>query len=221
MLTARYRRDYEGEFVVTKTSWSGGLKTQQRAWIPNQITNHHASPRAACIGSDVDRDQFDFTRLQRHRGGLLGSLKLQTYGTGHIALQMPLDFAAETNEQTLQQLVDQKYHENHIVYTSPRRCLNHPGMFYPVPYGPVLIPQVLAVYLAAFDDHREIFLLGYHRDAPAGSQAFMQQMQQVFDAYTDTVFTAVGRKTQVPEAWLEQNNLRHMTYREFFSYCDV
>jgi hypothetical protein len=221
MLTARYRRDYEGEFVVTQTTWSGGRKTQQRAWIPNQITNRHVSQRAACIGSDVDLDQFDFARLQKHRGGLLSSLRLQTYGTGHIALQMSLDFTAETNEETLQQLVDQQYCKNHIVYTSPRRCLTHPGMFYPVPYGPILLPPVLAVYLAAFDDHREVFLLGYHRDTPAGSQAFTQQMQQVFEAYTDTVFTVVGRKTQVPESWLEQHNLRHMSYRDFFSYCDV
>jgi hypothetical protein len=80
MIREQYRSDYEGEFVITESRWSGGKKTQNREWVPNPIKNQHISGRAACIASDVDKERFDYTRLQRHKGGLLGSKKLQTYG---------------------------------------------------------------------------------------------------------------------------------------------
>ena len=93
MITERYRKDYTGEFIILNTAWAGGKKRTQREWMPNPIENHHISGRAACIGSSVDKLEFDFTILQRHKGGLLGSKKLQTYGVGEIAKQMRLDFA--------------------------------------------------------------------------------------------------------------------------------
>ena len=77
-MEARYRTDYAGEFVILESKWAGGKKEETREWIPNPIENHHLSGRAAVIGSNIDKWQFDYTRLQRHRGGLLGSKKLQT-----------------------------------------------------------------------------------------------------------------------------------------------
>ena len=100
-MQARYRTDYAGEFVITETRWTGGRKTQTREWVPNPIENHHISGRAVCIGSDFDAYRFNHVRLQRHRGGLLGSKKLQTYGVGDIAVAMRLDFAVETRAAQL------------------------------------------------------------------------------------------------------------------------
>jgi hypothetical protein len=74
MITARYRTDYDGEFIVTQSTWSGGKKRQKREWVANPIKNQHISGRAVCIASDHDLPNFDYTRLQRHRGGLLGTL---------------------------------------------------------------------------------------------------------------------------------------------------
>ena len=79
-MEARFRVDYAGEFVITGSTWGSGKKTETREWIANPIENQHISGRAACIGSAFDQGTFDYTRLQRHRGGLLGSKKLQTYG---------------------------------------------------------------------------------------------------------------------------------------------
>ena len=75
-MTPQYRRDYAGEFVILNSTWSGGRKQQEREWIANPIENHHISGRAACIGDPFDQSQFDYTRLQKHRGGLLGSKKI-------------------------------------------------------------------------------------------------------------------------------------------------
>ena len=129
-MQARYRTDYAGEFVILETKWSAGKKSEQREWIPNPIENHHLSGRAACIGSTLDLYRFDYTRLARHRGGLLGSKKLQTYGTGIVAQQMRLDFAVETDLTNINKLLETNYQTDNIVYTSPRYCAANPGKFY-------------------------------------------------------------------------------------------
>ena len=101
-MEARYRQDYPGEFVITESKWSGGKKHEKREWIANPIVNQHLSGRAVAIGSSDDQERFDYRVLATHRGGLLGSLKLQTYGTAKIALQMRLDFTVDTDYNNLQ-----------------------------------------------------------------------------------------------------------------------
>lgn len=217
----RYRSDYSGEFVILETRWAQGKKEQKREWIANPIENHHISGRAACIGSDVDLNRFNYTILQRHRGGLLGSKKLQTYGVGKIAQSMRLDFTVETNSSNLKQLVDTNYSENNIVYTTPRNCITYPGQFYLIPYTPRLPDLALSLYLAAFDEHKEIFLLGYNIETPAPTNTWYEQVKSVFDTYSGVKFYLIGEKTNMFNSWLDCSNVNHMNYREWISYCDV
>jgi hypothetical protein len=220
-MQARYRVDYAGEFVILESRWNAGKKEESREWIPNPIENHHLSGRAACIGSDVDRWRFDYTRLQRHRGGLLGSKKLQTYGTGTIAQEMRLDFAIETNGNNLTSILETGYQRDNIVYTTGRNCISYPGEFYLIPYKPRLIDMTLAVYLAAFDGHREVFLLGYNDETDGDSLNWESQLAEVFVAYAGVKFYLVGESTRMPDIWVECFNVETMTYPEFISYCDV
>jgi hypothetical protein len=221
MITARYRTDYTGEFIITQSVWSGGKKRQKREWIANPIENQHISGRAVCIASDHDLSHFDYTRLQRHRGGLLGSKKLQTYGLGIVAKQMRLDFTVETDDTILRELMDSHYYQDNVVYTTPRNCLKYPGVFYLTPYNPVMIKHALLPYLAAFDGHKEIFLLGYNQYTNAGNTAWVAHVSEVINAYAGTKFIIVGAKHHAIESWLEHANVEQMTYREFISYCDI
>jgi hypothetical protein len=220
-MQARYRTDYAGEFVILETRWGAGKKEETREWIPNPIENHHLSGRAACIGSDFDHWQFDYTRLQRHRGGLLGSKKLQTYGTGSIAQQMRLDFAVETNTNNLAAILATGYQQDNIVYTTARNCIANPGEFYLIPYKPRLIDMTIAVYLAAFDGHQEVFLLGYTDESPGDSLHWQAQLADVFLAYPGVKFYLVGESTRMPDVWVDCFNTQVMTYLQFISYCDV
>ena len=120
MIEARYRRDYSGEFLVTETRWVGGTKQQKREWIPNNIENHHISGRAAIILSDFDRSRFNYTRLQRHRGGLLGKKRLQTYGCGAIWQHLVLDFWVGKERSDVDGIIAQRYDERSTVYTYHR-----------------------------------------------------------------------------------------------------
>jgi hypothetical protein len=221
MIQARYRTDYEGEFIITQSVWSGGKKRQKREWVANPIENQHISGRAVCIGSDHDLPHFDYTRLQRHRGGLLGSKKLQTYGFGNLAQHMRLDFTVETDDTVLKELINTHYYQDNIVYTTPRNCLKYPGVFYLTPYNPVLVKQAILLYLAAFDGHKEIFLLGYNQYTDAGNNAWSAHVEEVIKAYTSTKFVVVGAKHHTIESWLNYANVEHMEFRQFISYCDI
>jgi hypothetical protein len=221
MITARYRSDYEGEFIITQSVWSAGKKQQTREWVTNPIENQHISGRAVCIASEHDSIAFDHTRLQRHRGGLLGSKKLQTYGLGNMAKTMRLDFTLETDDNILTELIDLNYYQNNIVYTTPKNCLKHPGLFYLTPYNPTLVKHAILLYLAAFDGHKEIFLLGYNQYTNAGNTSWVSHVAEVISAYSGTKFIIVGAKHHAVESWLENANVELMTHREFISYCDV
>ena len=220
-MDARYRQDYAGEFVILETRWSKGKKVERREWIENPIQNQHISGRAVCIGSSVDRFRFDYTRLQRHRGGLLGSKKVQTYGVGDITQEMRLDFALESDQQKLKQILATKYQENNIVYTTPINCIDIPGEFYLIPQHPRLIDIAAILYLAAFDGHREIFLLGYNVETPVDQPSWTTQVRQVIDAYAGIKFYLIGEKSNMHDVWMEAVNTEHLDYGDFIGYCDI
>jgi hypothetical protein len=220
-MQARYRSDYPGEFVVLNTIWSGGKKEQQREWVANAIENQHISGRAACIGSTHTREEFDYTRLQRHRGGLLGSKKVQTYGAGDVAHEMRLDFVVEKSPEQLPWFIETKYTENHVVYTTARNCVANPGEFYLVPHNPSMLNMTTAVYLAAFDGHSEIFLLGYNNDHPEQKDRWVTQLLAVIRAYPGVKFFLVGEPTNNPPDLLNCSNVQAMSYLDWYGYADI
>lgn len=221
MITTRYRRDYTGEFVIVDTVVSGGQTHQRREWIDNPIVNHHLSGRAAVIGSRTHRAKFDHTRLPRHRGGLLGKKRLQTYGAGDLWQDMPFDFFATSDDQELTNMLAQDYDSRSTLYSTARNCIRHPGRLYLVPFMPVVDDLALPIYLAAFDGHEEVFMLGYGLDTPAGSRSWTQHIDSIISAYPGTQFFFVGVEANTPGSWLSHPNVRCMKYQEFIYYCDI
>jgi len=220
-MQAKYRTDYPGEFVILETKFTGGKKIEKREWIDNPINNQHLSHRAACIGSSIDYEFFDYPRLARHRGGLLSSLKLQTYGVGTIAMEMRLDFTVDRKMENLIPLVESKYTEQNIVYTTTRNCISCPGEFYLIPQAPHVSTIALPIYLAAFDGHKEIFLIGYNKLTPPETKDWVEDVAKIIRAYSQTIFTLIGHEDNLFEAWLDCPNTRVFNYREFVTYCDV
>ena len=220
-MEARYRVDYPGEFVITESKWSGGKKHENREWVENPIVNQHLSGRAAAIGSKDTKDRFDYKILESHRGGLLGSLKLQTYGIADIAHEMRLDFAVDTDLTNLMPLVENKYTENNIVYTTSKNCIKKPGEFYLIPYSPLYCTAVLPIYLAAFDGHKEIYMLGYDKEMNGGQSNWINQVTSIIKAYAGTLFVIVGNKLNMPDAWLSCPNTKTFNFRDFVTHCDV
>jgi hypothetical protein len=220
-MQARYRQDYPGEFVVTNSTWTNGQKQQTREWVANPIVNQHLTGGAACIGSAAHKELFDHTILATHRGGLLGSKKLQTYGIAKMAQEMRLDFAVDTVYANLEPLITNKYVESNIVYTTARNCIDHPGEFYLIPQAPYVSALAMPLYLAAFDGHKEIYLIGYCNDTQSDRSSWIDEIASIISAYAEVRFTIVGPENNIPDKWLAQPNTRVYTYNEFISYCDV
>jgi hypothetical protein len=220
-MLGRTRQNYTGEFVILEKKIADGTTEEKRQWIDNPIENHHISGRAAVIGSRVDQSRFQYQRLQRHKGGLLATKRLQTYGTGDLWTDMTFDFYVTTDKTILSELANKEYDLRSTVYTSARLCIENPSRFYPVPYLPVMDSLALSVYLAAFDGHQEIFLIGYNNDTPYGKLSWIYDVFRVIHAYPTTKFTVVGRKSNVPELWRNCKNVNCIDFREFVLYCDV
>ena len=221
MIQERYRRDYHGEFVLIETRLVDGQSHQIREWIPNVIENHHVSGRAAVIGSRFQSNGFHHQRLQRHRGGLLGKKRLQTYGTGDLWQDMRFDFFACIDRQQIDQMVTQDYDSRCTVFTTASICIENPGRFYPIPYLPQLDNLAIPVYLAAFDGHAEVFMLGYCSETIAGTKNWISDVAQVMSVYTATSFVLVGVENNMPALWRSHANVRCMPVRDFVSYCDI
>ena len=135
---------------------------------------------------------------------------------------MRLDFVIETDSNKLYKFIDNDYCENNIVYTNVRNCITYPGKFYLIPNAPPqILPIAMIIYLAAFDGHQEIFLLGYNVETPVDSPRWIDQVGEVMDAYSKVKFFVPGIHSNIPKTWLDRSNCETMTYQEFISYCDV
>ena len=216
----RFRRDYDGEFVIADTVISGNATSQKREWVPNVIENHHVSGRAAALATRDDSNFFKHQRLARHRGGLLGQKRLQTYGTGDMWQDMRFDFFVSTQADQILKIDQAQYFQDTTVYTNARNCLAYPGHYYLVPHLPNVNEIALPIYLAAFDGHAEVFLLGYNADSVVGDKSWITDVNQVFQTYDSTRFYLVTRQT-LPGVWLDNHNVTVMDYRKFITYCDI
>jgi hypothetical protein len=221
MITARYSQDYNGEFVIINTDIRRGIKQQQREWMPKSIDYKRTSNRAAVIGHDIDRKKFDYARLPKHRGGRDGENKLITYGTGSIWQHLPLDFYCSTDRPTLAKLSTDPYVNHTVCFTNARLCMIFSKKFYLVPFQPRIADVAAAAYLAAFNGHREIFMLGLHKDTPILSRNWQHDIVSVMAAYRSHQFVFVGVKANMHDIWLDQPNADFWDYRRFITGCDI
>jgi hypothetical protein len=118
-------------------------------------------------------------------------------------------------------LIENTYYENSIVYTTAKNCIQNPGDFYLIPLNPRLLLPALPIYLAAFDGHQEIFLIGYSQEMEYGNDRWIADVKAVFDAYAGIKFYLVGEYTMMPDTWLDSANTIVMPYRDFVGYADV
>lgn len=220
MIKKKFRDDYVGEFVVLETMISNSVSIQKREWIANPVVNKHISGRAAVICSRVDKKKLPWNRLHKHKGGLLGTKKLQTYGSGDFWKDMRFDFFVSKNQQHIQEMVSAKYTETTVCYTTPKLCLQYPGNFFVVPYLPALDVIAIPIYLAAFDSHREVFCIGLDVDVSAGTRQWTEDINLVFSTYDSTQFYLVT-DGNLPEIWIGNPNVKPMSYRQFIFYCDI
>lgn len=241
-----YRKDYAGEEIVTEMSHIDNSWRITKEFIPNAIINNQISNRAVVIGNGPSRKQFNMKALFNNIGGLLGTKKFQTYGCNALYRDYETDFLVATGpaDGMIQELAESGYCDTHIVYADASDIQMYPGKFYLIPQDPCWNSGALATYLAAFDGHKQVYLLGFdHQDQPGcnynmyagtlnyqnatGAKAdpsfWEKSMSIVFNTYTDVEFVRVvpNKYAPIPESWKYLTNVRQISFREFVIEGDL
>ena len=226
----RYRIEYDGEFVIVEHKISGGKKYQEREWIDNPIENQQISGRAAVIGNGTSRYNTKFngkldlqTKIEQHAGWHLGRKRLQTYGSEDCWKEMQCDFYVEFDKEKLAEIKEAKYQEKVSVYSHARNCIDDPGEFYLVPYGVRGKSLAVAMWLACFDGHKEIFLIGADAQDEFNQpdEKKVKSVNKVIGDYPSVIFYYVSDGASAHDMWREHANFKQMRYAEFISYCDI
>jgi hypothetical protein len=222
-----YRESYTGEDVVTNLTYKNAQWTPEREWIPNTITNIRTTSQAIVIGASLKAEWrheyqgFDINLLATHKGGLFGADRLQTYGTNQLYKEFTPDFLIIDTEEVAE-IVESGYCNDNIVYAHANSILDHPGKFYLIPQDPSWNAGTIAVYLACFDGHSKVFLMGF--DGRQGDDVFYEKtLKLVFELYPNVDFVRVTPTPEyyIPESWKYQVNLRQITFREFVIEADI
>jgi hypothetical protein len=237
-----YRSTYTGEDVLTRLVYQNNQRVPTIEHMPNQIINLQISNQALIIGNGTTRLDFDLGLLKNHRAGLMGSRRLQSYGCNAVYRDAETDFLVATGEEIVSEIANSDYCKDHIVYASSESIVQYPQKFYLIPQDPHWNSGSIATYLACFDGHTKIFLLGfdgndmtkghynvyantpgyYTSDSNIPEDFWSQSMLQVFQAYPNVDFVRVGptRAYRMPEAWRYQPNLRGIDFRDFVIEAD-
>ena len=219
MLQQRYRKDYSGEYVILSTLFRDGRKMQQREWVPNRIINQHVSGRAVVLCGSQPLGTYEVSRLAKHKGGLLASKKLQIYGINSVWKTVACEFLVCHDQDEIEKIVESGYSDRCVIYTNPPNLMKYPDNFYLVPYSPAgLSTPATAMYLAAFDGHKEVFVLNFN-DA---TDKEARQAITVVQAYQSTQFIFVSEHSDPrPSAMKDLSNCQFMNLRQWVTHCDV
>jgi len=236
-----YRTDYEGEFVVDGFVLHQGKRTENRIFVPNTLVNNAHTKNAVIIGNGTSRKSLNVKKVEQHAGGHLGKRRLQSYGCNALYRDMSPDFLVCINPFLINEIVKSGYADKHIVMSNASNVKTHPGVLHLFPYGHTWCAGALATWLACFDGHQKIYLLGFDNqnehsnnnvyagtahyataDTPARSQKWEGQMKRIFDAYDDVDFAWVaGGISRFPEEWNYCLNLRQITIHDFVLEADL
>ena len=243
-LSRKYRKGYTGEDIIVERKHEGRVWHDITETVPNQITNNQISNRAVIIGNGQGRLDFNLNNLKKPQG-LLGATTVQIYGCNALYRDFTPDFLIATgNNGIVEEIANSKYVDNTIVYTNAIHLLEHPGKFYLIPYDPYADAGTAAAYIAAFDGHTKIYLLGFdgydfeghNNNVYAGTNGYDDKWEflieqekytnnraHLFDTYPDVDFVWVTRlgKNTVPERLKWCTNHRQISFRDLVLECDL
>ena len=247
-ITEMYRHNYAGESVVKELILENAIWTHTTEYVPNVVNNLQISNKAVVLGNGTSRAELYrqddlFRLLGEHKGGLLAAGAVQTYGCNAIVRDFTPDFVV-CNNAMAHEMVNGGYCNKTIVYGNANMILDYPGQFYLIPQDPSWDMGAIAAYLACFDGHQTVYLMGfdahsgegnYHQNLYAGTpgypeiteptteEFFAQTLQQVMNTYSHVDFVRVVPTPDfyMPERWKYQLNLRQITFNDFVHEVDL
>lgn len=239
-----YRSTYAGEEVVSDMTYENGSWVYQRETVPNAVFNNQISNKAIVIGNGVSRKDFNLNLIKNHKGGLLAGGALQSYGCNALYREFSPHFLVVNGDEIIEEVASSGYTNDHIVYSHASVLLKYPSKFYLTPQDPSWNAGAVAAYIACFDGHKQVYLLGFDGidDTSSGNNIYegtngystpptygysedfwVQAMLQVFTTYNnvDFVMVAPTPNFRIPELLKYVPNLRQLDFRGFALEVDL
>ena len=238
-----YRSSYSGEQVISNMTYEGGTWVYEREEIQNAVFNNQISNKAIVIGNGISRADFNLRLISNHKGGLLAGGALQSYGCNALYRDFAPNFLVANGDGIVKEIANSGYTTDHIVYSNANALLDYPTKFYLIPQDPGWNAGSVATYLACFDGHKTIYLMGFDGvdqaedgynlykntngyDSPSSGYSedyWAKSMDMVFELYSDVDFVRVMPTKQyyMPEEWKYVPNLRQIDFREFALEVDL
>jgi hypothetical protein len=248
-----YRKDITTETVnlvglYTKDSWRYQTEDIE---IPQFQT---LSNKAVVIGNGVTANQFDLTKILPYRqitpwGQATDWIDKRsrrsffTYGCNAIYRNFKLDFIACTGDGIIKEIAETGLDKPGMIYTNTKYLEQYPGEFNFLPQNPDFNSGAMAAYMAAFDGHQKIFMLGFDGidtannnynmfagtsnypalDFPINEDYWVRSLKTVMSVYSDTEFIRVcsTKKFRTPDAWKDCLNFRQIDFRQFVFEADI
>lgn len=249
-ITKLYRKDYRGEDVVTNRIYQDSKWNPTTEFIAKSFSSDLLSDRALVIGNGTSRLDFNLARLLEYRVGSLNNWKpaqqvkkFYTYGCNALYRDYRPDFLVATGDSLVNEIAESGICDRYIVYAYNTSLMEHPGKFHLIPQNPRFNSGALAAYLAAFDGHKKIYMMGFDgNDTPnynynvyAGTANYpelrttiledywVHSLLQVMATYNDVEFIRVAPTTgfRTPEPWKFCTNFRTIDFRQFTLEADV
>lgn len=242
-LNKLYRKFYSGESVVVERNYTNGVWHDTTEFVPNAVTNTQISNQAVIIGNGPSRLDFNLKLIKNHRGGLLANRALQSYGCNALYRDFTPDFLIARGNAVIKEIVDSGYVDSNIVYTDAIHTLEYPNKFYLTPHDPYADAGTTAAYIAAFDGHKNIYLLGFDgQDTPghnynvyAGTPGYedikvegrtynwRQNFRQLAQVYNDVMFSFVFKESTrlLPVEFRDLLNVEVINYNKFAIAVDL
>jgi hypothetical protein len=222
-----YRSTYTGEDVLTTLTYEHGEWTPVTENVPNSVFSTHTTTQAVAIANGPTRKEFNLMHIANHKGGLLGADRLQSYGCNALYKEFTPDFLVVVDKDVITDLADSNYVSDNIVYVHGEYILEYPGKFYLIPQNVAYDAGSLAAYMACFDGHSKVYLLGYDsyteiQEHP--TQAFfIKSLLSVVQTYKDVDFVRVMTTDSYScsTELSSQPNFRQIDYRAFVLEADI
>ena len=233
----QYRKNYRNENIVVDRNYTNGIWHDTVELVHNAVENNQISNRAVVLGNGPSRLSFNLQHLKNYSGHL-GADTVQTYGCNALYRDFTPDFLIANGTATIiKEIAESEYVNDNIVYTNSIHLLEYPNKFYLTPYDPYTDAGTTALYLAAFDGHKKIFMLGFdgqpdenfNYNVYANTNGYdstrtnildgkwINDRKQVFDTYSETEFIRVTQfnTERIPELWKYCTNFRQISHTEF------
>ena len=249
-----YRSNYSGEDVKKIGLYIDNEWKYEEEYLSYLNLNVPLSNQAVVIGNGISINEFNLNLFLPSRtvtawgefsnwSPSLNKKKFNTYGCNALYRNFQPDFLIATGDTFLEEIAASDYCENNVVYANKYALPKYQNKFHYIPQDPSYNSGAIAAYLAAFDGHKKIFLLGFDGidtdnniyNVYAGTKCYpsngdtvtedywVQSLNHVMLTYSDVEFVRVAPASsyRTPELWKYRINFRTISFHQFVLEADI